>query len=162
MKSNFWILWGKVRQLRSVIAVCLLFNASMLVSAEDQQDNHDPEHHHKHGNAEVEHRPGENVRVYSCNLISYSNQCREYVIADEEIEKTRPLKGGCESMGGTFQQADCPVQSRLSRCANNMYNEHDPDTVIYSNHYYPGEIGDWTDENVQRVCDGLGGRFMAH
>jgi len=37
---------------------------------------------------------------YVCNLVSYSNQCREFEILEGAKTTIEDLKGGCESMGG--------------------------------------------------------------
>jgi len=45
---------------------------------------------------------------YVCNLVSYSNQCREFEILEGAKTTIEDLKGGCESMGGGFSSNICP------------------------------------------------------
>ena len=103
-----------------------------------------------------------NSTAYSCNLREHSNQCREYSIDESHQHMITVLREGCQSMNnGKFKASKCTPSSRTGRCLKITRDYHNPNSLIYDNHYYPGKKNDWTRENVERVCEDLGGTFIA-
>ena len=125
-------------------------------------DDHLDNHHAHEEQAALEQRLASLSRadVYSCKLFEFSNQCREYPISDDIRHKMTDLKQSCESMnGGVFSKSQCPVKERIARCTEIIRNHHDPQSLIYSNHYYPGK-NEWTVKEVTRVCADLEGKLL--
>lgn len=147
---------------RVVISISLCLLSAQLLAAQNLSDKSEkPE----------ETKPSSNKRfinfqissphksnTYSCNLVSYSNQCREYEILASAKDTLDELTDGCESMGGKFQKVDCPDENYLASCVDIVRNYHRPD-VIYNNLYYSGKPTQWNLESVERVCGDLGGEI---
>lgn len=125
--------------------LALIINASWVVAVENMQSSFD----HVSNASDV----------YACNIIHYSNQCREYEILDGAKTTLEDIKSGCESMKGSFLNNVCPTENLLAVCSDIIRNYHQPD-MIYSNHYYLSKTSIWTIDLVEDVCGDLGGEFL--
>jgi len=125
-------------------------------------ENYPHHHHHSHDHARHNHfQQGGPMKTYSCDLIDYSNQCRQYEILESANDKVEELTDGCSSMGGSFTAEQCPHDKELlAECVDIVRNYHKPD-VIYSNFYYAGSPSNWDKGTLDRVCGDLGGEFVA-
>ncbi len=97
-------------------------------------------------------------QTYSCKLMTYSSQCREYEILASATDTLAELSEGCKSMGGAFHKAQCPSKDYLASCVDIVRNYHRPD-VIYNNYYYSIKPLSWKLPDVERVCTDLGGEL---
>lgn len=142
-----------------ITSLLLLSTCTKVMAVENYPDSHNHRltktHNHE---AHVKSGSRRNFQTYSCDLISYSNQCREYDILTSSRATVQELKDGCESMTGQFRQRLCPTKSMMASCEDIVRNYHKPD-VIYNNLYYTGKPSFWTQEVIERVCGDLGGEL---
>jgi hypothetical protein len=142
---------------KKLITLMLFLGTSFLMAVENYPDSHGHSHDQLRGQVGDEEQDG--IQTYSCNLITYSNQCREYTILEEAKATFSELKDGCESMSGTFKNKVCPTENTMASCTDIVRNYHKPD-VIYDNNYYLGLPSQWTKEIITRVCGDLGGEYL--
>jgi hypothetical protein len=100
--------------------------------------------------------------IYSCQLMSFSHQCREYPMLKAEPDKLAALKASCESLpNAQLVKAHCPQANQLAQCQNIVRNHHDPKTLVYNNIYYSGPNSPWNTQDVQRICADMEGRMVS-
>jgi hypothetical protein len=128
-----------------------------LMAVETFPDSHNNQHHEIVGKGQQQ---DNSSAVYTCDLLVYSNQCREYEVLEGANMTLSKIKDGCESMSGVFSKKACSDQEVLSTCRDIIRNYHQPD-VIYSNYYYVGSSSNWNLESTKRVCSDLGGEFLS-
>jgi hypothetical protein len=147
-----------MKKIYSLIFLLALFCSVNVMSIENYPADHVHDHQQvKDKNYNQSHLKY-NIKTYSCDLRSYSNQCREYSILEGAKDTFEELDEGCESMSGTFKQTICPSDEILTTCMDIVRNYHKPD-VIYDNYYYQGNPSAWTKKTVMRVCGDLGGEL---
>jgi hypothetical protein len=149
-----------MRNIYRLFYLTLIVSCTQVTAVENYPDSHSHNHKHKHEDIK-EHTSNDavsNIKIYSCDLRSYSNQCREYSILASAKDTFNELKSGCESMKGSFNQSTCPVDNIIASCTDIVRNYHKPD-VIYDNFYYQGKPSSWTKDVIVRVCGDLGGEL---
>jgi hypothetical protein len=144
----------------TLLGLCLiLIKTPLLMAVENFPDSHKHQHHQI---VEKGQQQDNNSGLYTCDLLAYSNQCREYEILYGAKKTLFEIKDGCESMNGVFSNHVCSDQNVLSACRDIIRNYHQPD-LIYSNYYYVGSPSNshWSLESTKRVCSDLGGEFLS-
>ncbi|MFT6905346.1 MAG: hypothetical protein ACJAS1_002001 [Oleiphilaceae bacterium] len=135
----------------------VLVKTPQLMAVDNFPDSRNHQHHDIVGKGQQQNnRSG----IYTCDLLTHSNQCREYEVLEGAKTTLSDIKDGCESMSGSFSKHACSGQKVLSSCKDIIRNYHQPD-VIYSNYYYIGSPSNWTFESTKRVCSDLGGEFLS-
>jgi hypothetical protein len=161
----------KPLQYFSVLFLAMIFSltiqAELSVNIHDvlKDDHLDSEHQHyekeEHDILKKRISLLENGETYACNLQQKNFQCREYSIITEERSKLIDLAASCESMSdGSFSKGHCPKKDRLSQCQKIVLNNHDVNTLIYTNNYYSGKNSPWSIPLVQRICVDLNGHLV--
>lgn len=145
------------------------FNSYLLADVQsdihDVLKNDDPIAHEVHEQEERQELQRRILKMkgaprYSCDLIAFSNQCREYPISKELAFKLEELKQSCESMpNGLFKKETCSPEKRIGRCLTIVSNYHDPKSIIYDNHYYLNKNSRWNTTEIKRVCDDMDGTY---
>jgi len=156
IRMNFKLL-DMCRRLALVLLITL--SPSYVTAVENYPDSHG--HSHDLSRDHADHHPGEGTETYSCNLISYTNQCREYSVLEGAEDTFLDLKEGCESMSGAFKKTVCATEGLTATCTDIVRNYHKPD-VIYDNYYYQGKPSNWSNNVIERVCGDLGGEFISN
>ncbi|MGR6872282.1 hypothetical protein ACU6U9_08245 [Pseudomonas sp. HK3] len=104
-----------------------------------------------------------NAKRFSCQLNTHYSQCREYPINASLNHKLNDLKEGCESLTeAQFKSEACPSEYRIARCKNIQLDYHDPQSLIYDNHYYSNGQQAWSESRVTKTCLDLEGQFAIH
>lgn len=137
------------------IALGLSLGFQVAASNQQSEDYHEEE---EHPDIEARLEMMKGAKIYSCNLQSFSQQCREYPIPKDVEFKIPLLTEGCQSMpGGKFQLGECPGDNVAGRCNKILRNNHDSKSLIYDNVYYKNAASPWTWEEIERVCADLEG-----
>lgn len=138
-------------------------NAKFDVLKDDHNSDHD---HHEHEEAETLKKRLQEMAdadIYSCRLNRTYNQCRQYPIPENLEHKLSDLKERCLSMpNADFTAKPCPTESRIAQCQHIQLDYHDPQTLIYDNHYYAGKESPWTPSKIKRVCMDLEGDLVGN
>lgn len=158
----------KILLIGMTIGLCSLSYADNIYSKFDVlKDDHNDDHeqHEKEEALALKKRLASLTHAsrYACQLTSHFSQCREYPINKSLIHKLSGLKASCESLPGSeFKQGKCPSLDRIAQCKHIQLDYHDPQTLIYNNHYYAIGQQPWKSTDLKRVCQDLEGVLVAN